>query len=249
MTPYRSALVTGASRGIGAAIARRLRKLDLEVYALGRAAALLHALAKETGCIALVADVTDTDAVLRGVAGVEIDVLVNNAGAVPAVAPLHQQSAAQIDAAIDVNLRAPMHLMRALLPGMEARGHGHVVNIGSTAGGAVFAGTAPYAAAKAGLAAAGRVARYDLAGSSVRLTDIHLGRVQTEVYLGAYGGDAERLHDAMYARHRALLPDDVGEVVALALMLPERADISVLELSPTDQATGGHVYPERGETE
>jgi NADP-dependent 3-hydroxy acid dehydrogenase YdfG len=245
MTPYRTALVTGASRGIGAAIARRLRALGLAVHAAGRDAVRLDALCGETGCIALVADVTDTAAVLRLVQDIAIDVLVNNAGAVPAVAPLHRQSATDVDVAIDVNLRAPLHLMRALLPGMVARGRGHVVNIGSTAGAAVFAGMGPYAAAKAGLSMAGRVARYDLAGSGVRLTEIVPGRVQTEVYRDAYGGDTERLHASLYARHRAVQPEDVAEAVAMALCLPERADVSVLELVPTDQAAGGHAYPER----
>jgi 3-hydroxy acid dehydrogenase/malonic semialdehyde reductase len=240
------ALITGASRGIGAAIARRLRGLGLAVHAVGRDAAKLQALCAETGCVALIADVTDIDAVLRGLRDVDIDVLVNNAGAVPAVAPLHLQSAADIDAALDVNLRAPLHLMRALLPGMVARGRGHVINVGSTAGAAVFAGTGPYAAAKAGLSMAGRVARYDLAGSGVRLTEIVPGRVQTDVYLGTYGGDAERLHETMYAHHRAVQPEDVAEAVAAALSLPERATISVLEVVPTDQAVGGHVYPNRG---
>jgi len=245
MTPYRTALVTGASRGIGAAIARKLRGLGLAVHAVGRDAAKLQALCAETGCIPLVADVTDTEAVLSSLGDAEIDVLVNNAGAVPAVAPLHRQSAAELDAAVDVNLRAPLHLMRGLLPGMVARGRGHVINIGSTAGAAVFAGTGPYAAAKAGLSMAGRVARYDLAGSGVRLTEIVPGRVQTEVYLGAYGGDAARLHDSMYAHHRALQPEDVAEAVATALCLPDHANISVLEVVPTDQAVGGYVYTKR----
>jgi NADP-dependent 3-hydroxy acid dehydrogenase YdfG len=246
---YRAALVTGASRGIGRAIARRLCALGLVVHALGRDATRLELLRAETGCRVLRADVTDTEAVLRGLDGAEIDILVNNAGHVPALGPLHEQDAAALDAAIDLNLRAPLHLMRALLPGMVARGRGHVINLGSTAGGAVFAGTAPYAAAKAALSMAGRVVRYDLAGSGVRLTEIVPGRVQTEVYLGAYGHDAARLHAAMYERHRALQPEDVAEAVVAALCLPERANVSVLEVVPTDQATGGHVFPERAAVE
>jgi NADP-dependent 3-hydroxy acid dehydrogenase YdfG len=245
MTPYRTALVTGASRGIGAAIVRRLRALDLGVYALARDAAALERLAAETGAVAVVADVTATESVAAALAGIEVDVLINNAGAVPVVAPLHRQTAKQIDAALDLNLRAPLHLMRLFLPGMVARGRGHVVNIGSTAAAAVFAGTAVYAGAKAGLSQASRVARYDLAGSNVRITEIAPGRVETQVYLDAYGGDAANLHEAMYARHRALQPDDVAETVVLALTLPERADVSFIEVSPTDQATGGHVYPTR----
>ncbi len=243
MTPYRTALVTGASRGIGAAIVRRLRGLGLEVYALARDGAALQALAAETGCRKLVADVRATEDVLAGLADTAIDVLVNNAGNVPTVGPLHTQSVEQIDAALDLNLRAPLHLMRALLPGMVARRRGHVINIGSTAGGTVFAGTGPYAAAKAGLSLATRVTRYDLAGSNVRLTEIVPGRVETQVYLDAYGGDAARLHETMYAHHRALQPEDVAAAVALALSMPERADLTMVEVSPTDQAVGGHVFP------
>ena len=243
MISYRTAMVTGASRGIGAAIVRRLRAWGMEVYALARDAVALQSLADETGCVPLAVDVRETDRVLAGLDGVGIDVLVNNAGAVPTVTPLHLQSAEQVDAALDLNLRAPLQLMRALLPGMIERRLGHVINLGSTAGRAVFAGTGPYAAAKAGLSLATRVARYDLAGSNVRMTEIAPGRVETQVYLGAFAGDAARLHEAMYAHHRALQPEDVAETVVLALTLPARADVTLLEISPTDQAVGGHVYP------
>lgn len=245
MMPYRTALVTGASRGIGAAIVRQLCEMGLEVHAVARDKAALEALAAETGCRPLVADVRATGDVLAGLADAAIDVLINNAGSVPTVRPLHEQSAEQIDAALDLNLRAPLQLMRVLLPRMVARRRGHVINIGNTAGTAVFAGTGPYAAANAGLSLATRVTRYDLAGNNVRLTEIIPGRVETQVYLDAYGGDASRLHETMYANHRALQPEDVAATVALALSLPERADVTMLEVSPTDQAVGGHVFPQR----
>ena len=111
---------------------------------------------------------------------------------------------------------------------------------------AVFGGMGAYAAAKAGLSVAGRVSRYDLAGSGVRLTEIIPGRVQTDVYLGVYGGDADRLRTTLHESHRALQADDIAESVAAALCMPERANVSVLEVVPTDQAAGGQVYPPRG---
>jgi NADP-dependent 3-hydroxy acid dehydrogenase YdfG len=180
---YRTALVTGASRGIGAAICRRLGALGLEVHALARDAAALDSLAQETGAHPHALDVRDTDRIAAAVADLEIDVLVNNAGMISAVKPLAGQSAEDIDRVLDVNLRAPLHIMRLVLPGMVARGRGHVINVTSTAAHHTFGGTAPYAAAKAGLSQAGRVTRYDLAGTGVRLTEIAPGRVETEIYL------------------------------------------------------------------
>ncbi|ODN71234.1 SDR family oxidoreductase [Methylobrevis pamukkalensis] len=245
--PYRTALVTGASRGIGAAICRRLAARGMAVIGLARDAAALEALAVEIGITPLVADVTDTAAVTAGLGAAEIDVLISNAGYVAAVRPLHEQTSEEIDRTIDVNLRAPLHLARALLPGMIARRRGHVIHVTTTAAHAVFGGTAPYGAAKAGLSHAGAVMRYDLVGTGVRLTEIVPGRVETDVYLTAFGGDRERLRGTMYADVRALQPDDVAAAVVAALDMPEHVDIARLDVVPTDQAPGGHRYADRPE--
>ena len=92
---------------------------------------------------------------------------------------------------------------------------------------------------------AGRVTQYDLAGTGVRLTEIAPGRVETEIYLKAFGNDRHRLQESLYAGVRALTPEDVAEAVVMALQLPDHADASLIELSPTDQATGGHIFPKR----
>ncbi|MDQ0467921.1 SDR family oxidoreductase [Labrys wisconsinensis] len=241
-TPYRTALVTGASRGIGAALCRRLAGLGLTVHALARSREGLEALAADAAIRPLVADVTDIAAVEAALAGAEIDVLVNNAGAVASVRPLYEQTAQEIAETVAVNLTAPLQLMRLLVPGMVARRRGHVVNITTTAARHVFAGTSAYGGAKAGLAQAGRVLRYDLAGSNVRLTEVAPGRVETEIYLRAFGGDRGRLQGTLYSDVRALQPEDVAEAVAAVLTLPEHVDVAEIEVSPTDQATGGHVY-------
>lgn len=240
---YRTALVTGASRGIGAAIVRRLRAMGLEVHALARDEARLNALADETGAIPLVGDVTDPGT-LSKITALPVDVLVNNAGLVAAVAKFHELAPDAIDRMIEVNLRAPLRVIRAVLPGMVERARGHVVNIGSTAGSYVFAGTAPYGAAKAGLSAAGRVIRYDLVGTGVRLTEVSPGRVETDIYLEAFAGDRAAL-GKLYDKVRSLSPDDVAAAVATAIALPEQVDVSFLEIVPTDQATGGHAIAER----
>lgn len=242
MEPYRTALVTGASRGIGAAICRQLAALGLEVHAVARDPAALEELSRATGAIAHRCDVTDHAAIVAALNGVEIDILVNNAGLVAAVAPLHALTPETLDQMINVNLRAPLHLMRGFLPGMIARRRGHVINIGSTSGSSVFPGTAVYAGAKAGLTAANRVTRYDLAGTGVRLTEISPGRVETDIYLEAFGGDRTGLQERLYRSVRALKPDDVAAAVVHAVMMPEHVDVTFLEIVPTEQASGGQVF-------
>jgi len=240
-TLYRSALVTGASRGIGAAICRELAGLGMQVHAVARSADSLRALCEETGAIAHCADVTDLEGMERLLNALDVDVLVNNAGQVAALGPLHDLDAAAIDSMIDVNLRAPLHLMRLVLPGMIRRGRGHIVNIGSTSGTFVFPGTAPYAAAKAGMTAANRVLRHDLAGRNIRVTEISPGRVRTDIYRDALDGEAGKLAD-MYDKFRTVHPQDIAAAVAAALTMPEQVDISFMEVVPTDQAPGGHAY-------
>lgn len=241
---YRTALVTGASRGIGAAICQRLAELGLQVHAVARDADSLRAMCRQTGAVAHVGDVTDQARMAEIIDAVDIDVLINNAGYVAAVAPLEKIDADAIDRMIDVNLRAPLHLMRLVLPGMIARGRGHIVNLGSTAGSHVLAGTAPYAAAKAGMSAASRVARYDLAGANIRITEISPGRVQTDIYLEAFDGDRGKL-SGLYDHVRAVQPADIAQAVAAAITMPEQVDVSFLEIMPTDQAPGGHAFAQR----
>jgi NADP-dependent 3-hydroxy acid dehydrogenase YdfG len=242
---YRCALVTGASKGIGAAIAAALVGEGLMVYALGRNKNALSELAARLGdrLLPLAADVRDHAAIAKKLAGVEIDVLVNNAGGISTVRPLHEQTAEETEEVVALNLTAPLQLIRMLLPGMIARKRGHIFNLTSTAASAVFPGTTGYGAAKAGLSQAGRILRYDLAGTGVRLTEIAPGRVETQFYLNAFNGDAENLQERMYSRQRALRPEDIASVLVNAMKLPAHADVAEVIISPTDQAIGGHVYP------
>ena len=241
--PYRTALVTGASKGIGAAICRKLAHEGLEVLALARSRQALEALAGEcNGIVPLVADVTDIDAVAKVLGERSIDVLVNNAGGLASVRPLHEQSVEETASTIRLNLTAPLQLAQMLLPGMIARGRGHIFNLTSTAAHNVFPGTTAYGAAKAALSQAGKILRYDLAGTNVRISEIIPGRVETEFYLQAFSGDRTALTERMYARQRALQPEDVATALVAALNMPQHVDLAQIEVSPTDQAAGGQVY-------
>lgn len=242
---YQTALVTGASKGIGAAIVESLVAEGLTVHALARSGDALQVLRQRLGprVKPLVADARDHDAIASALASTEIDVLVNNAGGLASVRALHEQSAEETAEVVALNLTAPLQLIRQLLPGMIARKRGHIFNLTSTAAGAVFPGTTTYGAAKAGLSQAGRILRFDLAGTGVRLTEIAPGRVETDFYLKAFDGDREGLRKRMYSEQRPLGPADIAAVLVAALRMPDHVDIAELTVAPSEQATGGQVYP------
>lgn len=243
---YRTALVTGASRGIGAAISGALVAEGLTVFAVARSADGLAALSEKLGpeLRTVACDARDHQAIAAALEGVELDVLVNNAGALASVRALHEQAPEETASTVALNLVAPLQLMQAFLPGMVARRRGHIFNLTSVAGQSALQGTAVYGAAKAALAHASHVLRYELAGSNVRVTEIAPGRVETDFYLEAFEGDRTTLKTRLYASQRALHPEDVASALVSALRMPERADVARITLSPTDQAFGGHVFPD-----
>ena len=145
---YRTALVTGASTGIGASLVERLTKHGLEVHAVSRNTARLDELAARTGCVPHPVDISDTAALTDLCAGLEIDVLVNNAG-VSRQGTILDADAFDVDEQIAVNIAAVLHLVRLLLPGMVQRDLGHVVNVSSIAGVYNFGGNTTYHATKA----------------------------------------------------------------------------------------------------
>jgi NADP-dependent 3-hydroxy acid dehydrogenase YdfG len=185
----RTALVTGASRGIGAAVARRLAAEGARVALLARSETALRDLAAELdhGAIAIPCDLRRPDApevvaaALRAIGSDAPDIIVNNAGAF-LVAPAHETTVDAFRDTLEVNLVGPFGLVRRFLPGMRARASGHVVTIGSIADRAVFPGNAAYAASKYGLRALHEVLRAELRGSGVRATLVSPGPVDTELW-------------------------------------------------------------------
>ncbi|MCP5151929.1 MAG: SDR family NAD(P)-dependent oxidoreductase [Ectothiorhodospiraceae bacterium] len=241
------ALVTGASRGVGAAVVESLVARGMEVWAMARPSAQLDALASRLGCHAVAVDMADAGALDAALADLEVDVVVNNAGIITAVAPFAAIEPADIDRMLDVNLRATMVVTRALLPGMIARRRGHLFLVTSLLGPYAGPNVATYAATKAALRAFGQCLRIELAGTDVRLTEVAPGRVRTDIYREAFGGDDARLQSTLFERYRALEPAHVAQALIAALDMPPAADISILELSPTDQAVGGLVFAPREE--
>lgn len=175
------ALVTGATSGIGRAIALALRDKGYEVTGIGRQAAALAELGHE-GIRALQIDLADAVALDRALDGFAPEVLVNNAGLMPPLAPFCDTDPAEIARTVMVNLTSTLALTRLIAPGMRARGVGHIFFTGSTAAHAPSANFALYAATKAALGAFAQALRQELAPAGVRVTEIVAGRIETALY-------------------------------------------------------------------
>ena len=240
---YRTALVTGASTGIGASVVERLAKHGLEVHAVSRNAARLDELAARTGCVPHPVDITDTAALTDLCAGLEIDVLVNNAG-VSRQGTILDADAFAVDEQIAVNIAGVLHLVRLLLPGMVERDLGHVVNVSSIAGVYNFGGNTIYHATKAAVHTLSRQLRVDAFGRRIRVTEICPGRVETEIF-GRLLGDMEEAQRRFYDGYESLKPADVSDAIEYAIGTPRHVNIGHIEIVPTFQVPGGLEFARR----
>ena len=234
---YRTALVTGASGGIGAAIVERFRQEGLEVHAVARSREPLEALAARTGCIAHVIDVADTAALTALTSEVAFDVLVNNAG-VDRPRKFLDAREDDIDLLVDVNLRAVLHLCRLVVPGMAARDRGHVVNISSIAGNYNFGGNSTYHATKAAVAMLSNQLRLDAFGRRVRVTEICPGRVATDIFAHVHG-DTPEIRERFIEGYELPTASDIADAIAFAVAAPVSMNVGHMEITPTLQVMGG----------
>jgi NADP-dependent 3-hydroxy acid dehydrogenase YdfG len=245
ISDYRTALVTGASSGIGAAVVERLCREGLEVHALARRADMLQELAARTGCIPQALDVVDLQGITRLAECVEFDILVNSAG-VDRPGSILAADAEGVDLLLDVNLRAVLHLSRLIVPGMAARNRGHVVNISSIAGAYNFGGNSTYHATKAAVHMLSRQLRIDLYGKMVRVTEICPGRVATDIFAHVHGDSPETRERFIEG---FLLPEasDIADAIAFAIAAPVAVNVGLIEIMPTLQVPGGLQTMRAGE--
>lgn len=236
---FRSALVTGASSGIGESIVEELCKAGLTTYALARRSAPLAALQERTGCIAMSLDLLDIESIYSRVSSLEVDVLVNSAGNGLGMHGLLHTSADDICTSMRVNVEAPLHLLRAILPGMLERKLGYILNVGSTAG-LHPVGSALYGAAKGAMHRLSENLRIELAGTGIRVTEICPGRTDTELFSVALGGSAGQ--ETLGALRAPLTPNDISRAVIYALAQPAHVAITTLEVIPTEEVIGGIAF-------
>jgi 3-hydroxy acid dehydrogenase / malonic semialdehyde reductase len=238
-------LVTGATAGFGAAIARRFAAEGARIVATGRRRERLDALAAELGpeiIHPLGLDVRDRAAVEAAIAGLppafaDIDLLVNNAGLAAGLAPAQEADLDGWEAMVDTNIKGLLYVTRAVLPGMVARDRGHIVNLGSIAATYPYPGGNVYGATKAFVRQFSLNLRADLLGTKIRVTDIEPGLVGGTEFSVVRFGDAQKAAK-LYEGAEALTPEDIAEAVHWVATLPARVNINAIEMMPVTQAFG-----------
>jgi NADP-dependent 3-hydroxy acid dehydrogenase YdfG len=237
MTEKRTAIVTGASSGIGAATARALHAAGFDVVIGARRIDRLREVAEPIGAKAIALDVSDRASVDAFVAQVErCDVLVNNAGGAQGLEPLAEADDAHWRTMWESNVFGLMLMTRALLPKLIASGNGHIVNIGSIAGIEVYPGGSGYTSVKHAVRAITDTLRIELLGKPVRVTEIDPGMVETEFSVVRFGGDEARAAK-VYEGLTPLSADDIADCVCWAVTRPKHVDIDQIVVRPTAQAT------------
>ncbi len=244
--------ITGASSGIGAACAEAFARRGARLLLCARGEARLreHAgrLRQDHGAAvhAFTLDVRDAAQVEQALGALPeawqaIDVLVNNAGLAKGRDKVHEHPPAHIDAMIDTTVKGVLYVTRAVVPGMVARGRGHIVNIGSTAGHEVYPGGVVYSASKHAVDAITKGLKMDLLGTPVRVSTVDPGLVETEFSLVRFSGDAARA-EAVYAGMQPLRPEDVADAVLYCVTRPPHVNINEIIMMPVAQSSSLLVH-------
>lgn len=245
------AMITGATSGIGEGCARRFARGGYDVIITGRKEGSLDALSEELRSLGvrvlpLLFDVRDRESVRVAIDSLpaewhEIDVLVNNAGLARGLEPEYEGDFADWDEMIDTNVKGLLNVTRFVVPGMVERRRGHVVNIGSVAGDAAYAGGNVYCATKSAVKLLSDGLRIDLAATPVRVTNIKPGLVETNFSKTRFHGDEQRA-DNVYKGIKPLTGDDIADVVFYAAEAPAHVQIAEVLVLATHQASGSVVH-------
>ncbi len=238
--------INGASSGIGAATALAFAPLGVKLLLAARRAGKLAEVASramERGAVSVHSidlDVRDYRAVQGSIDDLppewaEIDILVNNAGLSRGLDKLYMGRIEDWDEMIDTNVKGLLYVTRAVVPGMVVRGHGHVINLGSTAGEMTYPNGAVYCSTKAAERAINDGLREDVLGTPVRVTSVDPGMVETDFSLVRFHGDQERAAK-VYKGVKPLTPDDVADVIVWAAGRPPHVNIARVSLTPVQQA-------------
>lgn len=253
----RRILITGATSGFGEATARRFAAEGWRVIITGRRKERLEALRKELqglhGTVegppvvhVLHFDVRDHDAVVHAVASLPptwqaIDVLVNNAGLAAGLDPIQDGRLDDWERMLDTNVKGLLHVSRAVIPGMIARGKGHIINIGSTAGKEVYPKGNVYCASKHAVDALTKGMRQDLLPHDIKVTQIAPGLAETEFSIVRFHGDEQKAK-APYQGLTPLRGEDIANLVWFSATLPPHVCINDLVVTPTAQANSTVVH-------
>jgi 3-hydroxy acid dehydrogenase/malonic semialdehyde reductase len=240
------AFITGATSGIGEAIALKFAQKDINVIITGRRLDKLNALKSnitsntKANILALKMDVTDRKSVERVINGLpdewkSIDILVNNAGLAVGLDPIQHGNPDDWEQMIDTNLKGLLYVSKAVLPLMIARQKGHIINIGSIAGKEVYPKGNVYCATKHAVDALTKSMRIDLLGNGIKVTQIAPGLVETEFSLVRFKGDEERA-SKVYQGYKPLEGKDIAEIAFFITTLPDHVCVNDILMTPLAQA-------------
>ncbi|MFL9923193.1 SDR family oxidoreductase [Herbaspirillum lusitanum] len=235
-------LITGATAGFGAEMARKFVKNGHKVIAAGRRQERLDALASELGAnlLPLVLDVTSKESIVSGIASLsgewkEIDVLINNAGLALGLEPAHKVALSDWETMIETNVKGLVTITHHLLPGMVERGRGTVINLGSVAGAYPYPGGNVYGATKAFVDQFTLNLRADLVGTGVRATNLAPGLCGgTEFSNVRFKGD-DASAAKVYEGTVPLTAQDIAEAAYWVATMPAHVNVNYMELMPTCQ--------------
>ena len=243
-------LITGATSGIGLACARKFAENGDRLILTGRNESRLAEIRKEltdkgTDVLTLAFDVRDREKAEEYLSGLpvewqQIDVLVNNAGLALGLEPEYEGSLDDWETMIDTNIKGLLTMTRLVVPGMVQRGQGHVINIGSVAGDAAYAGGNVYCATKAAVKALSDGLRIDVANTAVRVTNLKPGLVETNFSNVRFRGDTDRAA-SVYKGIQPLTGDDIADVAVFAANAPAHVQIAEVLILATHQASGSVI--------
>ncbi|AIJ20511.1 MULTISPECIES: SDR family oxidoreductase [Amycolatopsis] len=244
MTTKRTAVITGASAGIGEATARALAEAGFHVVLGARRLDRLEKLAAELSGTAHVLDVTDPGSVAAFVQQVpDCHVLVNNAGGARGLERVEDADEDHWRWMWEVNVLGTLRMTKALLPKLIASGDGHVVTVTSIAGHEVYDGGSGYTSAKHAQSALHRTLRSEHLGDPVRITEIVPGMVETDFSANRFDGDTERAAK-VYQGLTPLTAEDVADVIAFAVTRPAHVNLDTIVMKPRAQLNGSRAHRE-----
>ena len=241
-TNYKKALVTGATSGIGLETALRLAESGIHVTAAGRRKEKLLELQKKISCDIIEIDVRDQKKIYSEFGELEVDILVNNAGVGKGFSPIFLAEPDDINTTTETNVTSFLHLLRAVVPGMVNRKKGHIINIGSIAG-LYPVSSSVYGGSKGAVHMINQNLRVELSGTGVRATEICPGRVNTEFFDVAFSDNPDK-RKQMTSGLKLLEQEDVADAIMFAINAPWRMNVSMIELTPTEQVPGGSIIKE-----
>lgn len=243
-------LITGATSGIGLGCARKFAENGDRLILTGRNAQKLEEIRREltdkgTEVITLVFDVRDRENATRLIDELPaewqaIDVLVNNAGLAIGMEAEYEGDLDEWETVIDTNIKGLLTMTRLVVPGMVKRNHGHIINVGSVAGDAAYAGGNVYCASKAAVKALTDGLRIDVADTAIRVTNLKPGLVETNFSNVRFRGDKERAKK-LYTGIKPLTGDDIADVAVYAANAPDHVQIAEVLILATHQANGSVI--------